>query len=172
MPIKYNLLHELANSDLIPKEDIMSQYGLTEPSKELVDSETLNVFKAEYNSLDKDSSYTWTADMVPLVMKENCDGEIGYFMEYNDLKSFSKSKNISISSAFNLVCECNNIDYDDACVLFRTNMLQEANNINTKIHESSNVNYKLYNKLALADFYEDLVDLRESDIMMLKIKEE
>lgn len=171
MPIKYNLLHELANSDLIPKEDIMSQYGLTEPSKELVDSETLNVFKAEYNSLEW-SSYIWTPDMVPVVMKENCDNEIGYFIEYNDLKSLSKSKNIPISSAFNLVCECNNIDYDDACVLFRTNMLQEANNINTKIHESSNVNYKLYNKLALSDFYEDLVDLRESNIMMLKLKEE
>lgn len=172
MPIKYNLLQELANSDLIPKEDIMTQYGLTEPSKELADSEVITAFKAEYNSLDKDSSYTWTSDMVPLVMKENCDGEIGYFIEYNDLKSFSRYKNISISSAFNIICESNNIDYDDTCVFFKSNMLQEANDINTKIHESSDVNYKLYNKLSLSDFYKDLVDLRESDIMMIKLKEE
>lgn len=165
MAILMNILSELANSYIVPKENIARFYGLTEDTKELSDNEVMSNLINEIKSIPTTRKFRYRSDMVPVVMKES-DGEIGYFMNYTDLKKLSTDQNISISTAFNSVCNANNFDCDSAYLCFDSGISNEIKDKKSFIFESQNVYNKLYNKMALSDLLTDIQDLTESDIML------
>lgn len=172
MPIVYDVLKNLSDIDIgnIRKPDIIGYYGLKE-STSVSDRDVVNILTESFNKIPKVSDIRYRPEMIPVVMKE-ADGDIGYFIEYNDLRKFATSVSLSISDAFYAICEHNSINYDDACVYFYDNFQQEVSSLKEETLQSNNLHCKLFNKSALSSFYDDIMDLKESEIMLFKKSEE
>lgn len=165
MAILRNILSELANSYIVPKENIARFYGLTESVDDLTDTEVISSLTNEFKNIPTTKRIKYRSDIVPVIMKES-DGEIGYFMNYEDLKKYSVDQDIDISSAFYAVCQSNNFDPDNAYLCFDSSIIKEIENTKSLIFESQNVYNKLYNKIALSDLLSDIQNLNESGIML------
>lgn len=172
MPIVYDILDSLSKVDYenIHKPDIMEQYGLRE-STSISDKDAVNALIGSFNNIPKMANLRYGPEMVPVVMKE-ADGDIGYFIEYNDLRKYATSSSVSVAEAFYAVCESNKINYDDACVFFYDDFQQEVSSLKEETLQSKDLHYKLSNKSALSSFYDDIMDLKESNIMLFKKSEE
>lgn len=172
MPIVYDVLKNLSDIDAehIRKPNVMEYYGLKE-STSISDKDAVTVFIETFNKIPKITDIRYRPEMVPIVMKE-ADGDIGYFVEYNDLRKLATGASLSISEAFYSVCECNNITYDDACVYFYDDFQREVSSLKEETLQSRNLHCKLSNKSALSSFYDDIMDLKESGIMLFKKSEE
>lgn len=165
-----NILNELADSYIIPKENIAKFYGLIEDEdvEQLTDAEAINTFCKEINmNADCCSSFKYTSDMVPITMKETDESAV-YFVEYAQLKKYCESSKNDIISGLINICEQNHIYRDDIAVCFMNNEEELAESTRNLSLQSDDKNYKINNKIALTELYNDIVSLKESDIMMFK----
>lgn len=165
-----NIINELADSYIVPKENIAKFYGLIEDEdvEQLTDAEAINAFCKEINmNADCCSSFKYTSDMVPITMKETEDSAV-YFVEYAQLKKYcSSSKNDIVSGLIN-ICEQNHIYKDDIAVCFMSNEEELAESTKELSLQSDDKKYKMNSKLVLSELYNDIISLKEFDIMMFK----
>ena len=165
-----NILNELADSYIIPKENIAKFYGLIEDEdvEQLADAEAINTFCKEINmNADCCSSFKYTSDMVPITMKETDESAV-YFVEYAQLKKYCESSKNDIISGLINICEQNHIYRDDIAVCFMNNEEELAESTRNLSLQSDDKNYKINNKIALTELYNDIISLKESDVMMFK----
>lgn len=165
-----SIINELADSYIIPKENIAKFYGLIEDEdvEQLTDIEAINTFCKEINmNTDCCSTFKYTSDMVPITMKETEESAL-YFVEYAQLKKYCYSSKNDIVSGLINVCEQNGIYRDDIAVCFMNNEEELAESTKELSLQSDDKKYKMSSKLVLSELYNDIISLKESDIMMFK----
>lgn len=169
-----NILNELANSYIIRKENIAEFYGLIEkqdPYSYLLEMDTnkLNdeVEKCYKQSIEESSNISYKVNFVPVIMKE-IDESVVYFVEYSELKKYSKDTNNDIVSSLCNICEQNDIYIDDISVCLINNEESRVDSIKESSLKSDNRSYKINNKFELLDLYNDIISLKESGIMLFK----
>ena len=121
------------------------------------------------NSIEslEEGVFKYTASMIPVAMRETSMGT-KYIVEYDMLKKLECDQNLSITEAYEAVCEENDIDKDDAYVLI-DDPERRVNAALASYDGTEDIADSVEFESSLINFNNDIAELSESGAEILYV---
>jgi hypothetical protein len=145
---------------------VFSNYGINKTNDISVVAESVIDTINSIETLEE-GVFTYTASMVPVAMRETSMGT-KYIMEYDMLKKLECDQHLSITEAFEAVCEENDIDKDDAYVLI-DDPERRVNAALASYDGTEDINDSVEFESSLINFNNDIEELSEAGAEMLYV---